>query len=121
MSPVGDGPRRHPLLAELELPRLGWPRRSFPLLTKSLLFVAQEGTRSSQRTPQGDVARLESANHDPSLQVFDPQTGALLAEVPLPGNATGAPMTYLVEGKQYLVVPIGGASQPAELVALSLR
>jgi quinoprotein glucose dehydrogenase len=67
------------------------------------------------------VARLESANHDPSLQVFDPQTGALLAEVPLPGNATGAPMTYLVEGKQYLVVPIGGASQPAELVALSLR
>lgn len=119
MSPVGEGPRHHPLLAELGLPQLGWPRRSFPLLTKSLLYVAQEGTRSSQRTPQGDVARLESANDDPSLQVFDPATGGLLAKVSLPGNATGAPMTYFIDGKQYILVPIGGASQPAELVALS--
>src|SRR5262249_23876373 len=43
MRPVGEGPRAHPALRHLHLPPLGWPRRSFALLTKSLLFVAQQG------------------------------------------------------------------------------
>jgi quinoprotein glucose dehydrogenase len=54
------------------------------------------------------------------LRAFDPDNGTLLAEVALPGNASGAPMTYMVEGKQFIVIPIGGASQPAELVGLSV-
>jgi hypothetical protein len=29
-------------------------------------------------------------------------------------------MTYMARGKQYIVVPVGGANLPAELVALSL-
>jgi quinoprotein glucose dehydrogenase len=52
--------------------------------------------------------------------VFDKTTGALLAKVELPANAQGALMTYMVRGKQYIVVPVGGANFPAELVALSL-
>lgn len=38
----------------------------------------------------------------------------------LPRNVTGAPMTYVLNGKQYLVVPTGGANLPAELIALAL-
>ncbi|HSF29830.1 MAG TPA: hypothetical protein VLK82_05060 [Candidatus Tectomicrobia bacterium] len=42
MRPVGEGPREHSALRHLHLPPLGWPRRSFPLLTKSVLWVAQQ-------------------------------------------------------------------------------
>jgi quinoprotein glucose dehydrogenase len=44
-----------------------------------------------------------------------------MASVPLPGSATGSPMTYVVDGTQYIAVPIGGSGLPAELVALRLR
>ncbi len=120
VATLGKGPVDHPALEGLDLPRVGWPRRSFPLATKTLLFVAQEGDRSSQRTPRGDVGGLKLTNVDASLMAFDPSDGSLIAEVPLPGNATGAPMSYMIDGKQYIVVAIGGASEPAELVALSL-
>ena len=43
-----------------------------------------------------------------------------IAKIALPENATGALMTYVTGGKQYVVVPIGGGNLPAELVALSL-
>jgi len=120
--PVGGGPRRHPLLEPLRLGRLGWNRRSFPLVTRTLLFVAQAGA-TGPREPATDrpwipIPRLVS--DDAALQVFDKASGDLIAKIPLPENATGALMTYVAGGKQYVVVPIGGANLPAELVALSL-
>ena len=57
---------------------------------------------------------------EPTLEVFDKTTGALLARIELPANAQGALMTYMVRGRQYIVVPVGGANLPAELIALSL-
>jgi quinoprotein glucose dehydrogenase len=121
MRPVGEGPRDHPALRHLHLPPLGWPRRSFPLLTKSLLFVAQQGIlRMLGPSPRRNADELELQNHEAVLHALEPDTGALIAHIPLPGNASGAPMTYLVDGKQFIVLPIGGAGQPAELVALSL-
>jgi quinoprotein glucose dehydrogenase len=121
MRPVGEGPRDHPALRPLRLPALGWPRRSFPLLTKSLLFVAQQGIlRGLGPSPRRNADELELQNHEAVLRAFDPDTGALIADIPLPGNASGAPMTYLLDGQQFIVLPIGGAGQPAELVALRL-
>jgi quinoprotein glucose dehydrogenase len=119
VRPVGEGPRNHPALRSLRLPALGWPRRSFPLLTKSLLFVAQQGIlRNLGASPRQNADELELQNHEAVLRALDPDTGALIADIPLPGNASGAPMTYLVDGQQFIVLPIGGAGQPAELVAL---
>lgn len=77
------------------------PSRIHILLTKTLLLAACEGGT-------------------PSLKAFNPQTGELVGEVPLPANATGAPITYSVNNKQYILMPVGGASQKAELVALAL-
>jgi quinoprotein glucose dehydrogenase len=57
---------------------------------------------------------------DPTLEVFDKASGALLARIELPANAQGALMTCMVRGRQYIVVPVGGANLPAELVALTL-
>jgi len=121
MRPVGEGPREHSALRHLHLPRLGWPMRSFPLLTKTLLLVAQQGiTRGIGPSPRRNAIEVGLQNYEAVLNAFDPDTGDLLAKVALPGNALGAPMTYLLDGKQFIVIPIGGASQPAELVALRL-
>ncbi len=108
-------------ISHLNLPKLGWDRRIFPLLTETLLFAAQEGiTLGRGSSPLGWASEVGSRNADPFLRVFDPDDGAELAQIPLPGNATGAPMTYMAAGQQFIVVPIGGASQKAELVALTL-
>jgi quinoprotein glucose dehydrogenase len=120
--PLGEGPRHHPLLQPLQLGKLGWNRRSFPLATRKLLFVAQRGSVASlQRAadrPWVPVPTLFS--DDPALQVFDKASGELIAKIELPENASGALMTYIAGGKQYIVVPIGGGNISAELVALSL-
>jgi quinoprotein glucose dehydrogenase len=57
---------------------------------------------------------------DPKLHAYDKATGKLLAEIPLPANATGAPMTYMVNGKQHIAFPVGGANITEELIALRL-
>jgi quinoprotein glucose dehydrogenase len=44
----------------------------------------------------------------------------MLAEIPLPANATGAPITYLADGKQFVVFPVGGGGLVEELIAVSL-
>jgi quinoprotein glucose dehydrogenase len=110
MAVNGDGPRNHPALKGLNLPPLGVPRRAYLLVTKTLLLSIQEGS-SFNTTP---------AKYPPVLRAFDKQTGKLLAEVPIPGHATGAPMTYMAGGRQYIVVPTGGNFQPAKMYALCL-
>ena len=120
MTPLGEGPRSHPALQNLALPLLGWEARGFPLLTKTLLFIAQEGiqrTRAGAEEPT--LAELES--RDPSMQAFDKETGRLIASIPLPNNAYGSPMTYSAGGKQYIVVAVGGANLLPQLIALTLR
>jgi quinoprotein glucose dehydrogenase len=59
-------------------------------------------------------------NEDPKLCALDKASGKRFGEVPLPANVTGAPMTYMLNGKQYVVFPTGGSNLPADLVALSL-
>ena len=54
------------------------------------------------------------------FRAFDKATGAVLWETELPAGTTGAPITYMHKGKQFIVVAIGGIDQPGEFVALSL-
>lgn len=116
MAPVGDLAQSVPALKALNLPPLGRPARGHLLLTKTLLIVGQEGT--TQRENGSATSRFEV--HEPKLSAFDKATGKLLGEVALPRNATGAPMTFELGGKQYIAVPTGGANLPAELIVLSL-
>jgi quinoprotein glucose dehydrogenase len=111
MSANGDGPRFHPELKALNLPPLGQAVRSGILVTRSLLFVA-EGDQLHPRTPPGGGGR--------KVRVFDKATGRAVWEMELEAGATGAPMTYSFNGRQYIVFAIGGAQHPGELVALSL-
>ncbi len=122
VRPSGEGPRDHPALAGLDLPQLGWPSRTFVLRTPSLLFTAQEGPfEITGFSPRGNAMVLETSSRNPSLRAHDPATSELIAEIPLPANASGSPMTYLVNGTQYIAIPIGGTALRAELVTLRLR
>jgi quinoprotein glucose dehydrogenase len=115
MVPMGD--LAHPRLKGLGLPPVGRATRGHALLTKTLLMVGQEGTtRRSESGPA--VGGFEV--RDSTLRAYDKATGQVVGQVTLPRNATGAPMTYMVNGKQFVVIPTGGANLPAELVVLAL-
>ena len=110
MTPNGDGPRDHPALKHLNLPPLGQMGRAAPLVTRTLLFVT-EGSAAGLSVPPGGGG--------PWLRAFDKRTGAVVAQIPLPAGATGAPMTYLHDGRQYIVVAVADEGHAPELVALS--
>ena len=54
------------------------------------------------------------------FRAFDKKTGRIVWEMELPGGTSGAPMTYMVNGKQYIVVAIVWRDMPGELIALAL-
>ena len=54
------------------------------------------------------------------FRAFDKATGAVAWETELPAGTTGTPMTYMFDGKQFVVVAIGGIDTEAEYIALSL-
>jgi glucose dehydrogenase len=107
----GDGPRHHRLLKDLDPPPLGIPGRPAPLVTKSLLFLG-EGSDS--------IPGIKDGMWGTRFRAYDKTNGNVLWDVELPAGTSGAPMTYLFEGKQYVVVAIGGKKYPAEWVAFAL-
>ena len=114
MTAHGDGPRNHEALKGLDLPPLGGHLGSNaggPLVTKTLLIVNSGGR---------DVPTLEDVA--PTITAYDKDTGDYLGSVRLPSIPQGNPMTYLYEGKQYLVVAVGGRRGAVpDLIALALR
>jgi len=102
--------RNHPALKGLKLDfdNMGQPGvRPGPLVTRTLLFLAEAGNLS------GDPGGL-------LFRAYDKLTGAVVAEIELPSKASGAPMTYMHEGRQYIVIAVSTREHPAELVALAL-
>ena len=68
----------------------------------------------------GGLVFIAATLYDNKFRAFDKATGAVLWETELPAGTTGAPMTYMFEGKQFIVVAVGGVEHGAEYVALSL-
>ena len=123
----GDGPRDHPLLRDLDLPPLGIPNRPAPLVTKSLLFVGEGSDTVIGTVPGGggayddpDTGYDESWRWGTVFRAYDKSTGAVVSEIDLGAGATGAPMTYMHEGKQYIVVAVSSRATEPEWVALGL-
>ena len=100
--PLGDGPRGHEALQGLDVPRLGnYEKSGGPLLTKTLLFIGQ-GIESQV------------------FRAFDKDTGYQVFEMDLPARSSAAPITYLADGTQFIVLAIGGGGATEQLVALAL-
>ena len=110
--PNGDGPRDHPALAHLNLPPLGQPSHNMPLVTKTLLFVSHGDPIMAGRPPSGA--------DDTMLRAYDKASGHMVWKMELPAGTTGAIMTYMHRGKQYIVAPVGSTDHPPEFVAMSL-
>jgi len=110
--PNSDTPREvqeHPLLADKIVPATGNDDRSGLLVTKTLLF-------------SGEGAGMYGSRWGGSIfRAHDKVTGEVLAEIDLGQNQTGVPMTYAVNGQQYIVVATGLPGEGGQLVALSLR
>ena len=121
MTPVGRGYEQLPELKGREMPAMGIPNRTFVVATSNLLLGAQEGINLVVGTsPERNAARYQASPYMPSLKAFDLDNGELVGEIPLPGNATGAPIAYEIDGIPFIVIPIGGAGLPAQLIALTL-
>lgn len=100
---------------------LGRLARNWSLITKTVMIVVQMGYYNAPRfVPTLNLPIRDLNNLDPHLWVYDKATGERLAEIELPANATGAPMTYMAGGKQFIVFPVGGGPLVEELIALSL-
>lgn len=113
MIPNGDTPewvKNHPALKGVQLARTGNADRVGLLVTKTLLFA-------------GEGAGLYGAvgGGGNKFRAHDKNTGEILAEITLPANQSGVPMTYSINGKQYIVMAIGAKDHPGELVALGLK
>ena len=62
--------------------------------------------RSAALTTGGGL--VVGADTDRNLYVHDAATGDVLFQTRLPASVTGFPITYAVDGKQYLAAPVGG-------------
>jgi quinoprotein glucose dehydrogenase len=97
----------HPALKGLKLPPLGRPgNNSATLVTKTLLIA---GEKNFGPTPSGQRGAM--------LRAFDKMTGAEVGAIYLPAPVTGSPMTYMLNGQQYLVAAISGGAHTGELIA----
>jgi quinoprotein glucose dehydrogenase len=107
--PHGDTPdvvRNAPALKGVNIPRTGRGNgRIGTLVTKTLVIAGEAGYATTEK---GRGAKLRA---------YDKATGADAGEVFMPAPQSGSPMTYMLNGKQYLVVAISGAGYSAELVA----
>lgn len=109
--PHGDTPdaiRNNPALRGVTIPRTGQPGIAGTLVTKTLV-IAGETQFSTAGHPRGAL-----------LRAYDKDTGADAGAVFMPAPQTGSPMSYMLGGRQYLVVAIAGPGFPGELVAYVL-
>jgi len=98
----------HPRLRGVDIPeRTGHGDRGGLLVTRSLLFAGEGAGLYGGQTGGG-----------PMFRAHDKATGEIIAEFELPAKQTGLPMTYQIDGVQYIVVPIGDTGHIGELVAL---
>lgn len=105
MVPNADTPEQiadNEVLAGVDLGRTGRASRSLLLATPTLLFAGEGWLGASV------------------VRAHDKTTGAVLAEIELPASSTGLPMSYAVDGRQFVIYAVAGRDAPAELVALAL-
>ncbi len=110
--PHGETPdevRNSPALKGLNIPRTGRPGIIGVLTTKTLVIAGEAGVFTNAAGQKGAL-----------LRAYDKSTGKDAGAVFMPSGQTGSPMTYLLRGKQYIVVAIGGPGFPGELLAFSL-
>ena len=111
-----DAVKNHPALKGLTIPRTGRPGGAGgssggigTLVTRTLVISGEGGTVTMPNGQRGAM-----------LRAYDKATGTERGAVFMPGAQTGSPMTYMLNGKQYIVVSVSSSTLPGELVAYAL-
>jgi quinoprotein glucose dehydrogenase len=110
--PHGETPdviKNHPALKGLNIPRTGRPGNVGTLVTKTLVISGEPGFGMTSTGQRGSM-----------LRAYDKKTGSEVGAVYMPAPQTGSPMTYMLNGRQYLIVAISGGTYSGELLALRL-
>ncbi len=109
----GDTPdvvRNHPLLKGVTIPRTGQMGYNIgTLITKTLVIAGDGQVTTTPEHPRGAM-----------LRAYDKATGKEVGEVYMPAPQSGSPMTYMLNGKQYIIVAISGGNYSGEYVAFTL-
>ena len=104
-----DAVRNNPALKGVTIPRTGRQGTVGQLVTKTLLIVGEPGFGP---TPSGARGAM--------LRAYDKATGKEVGAVYIPAPQTGSPMSYMVNGRQYIIVAVSGAGYSGELIAFRL-
>ena len=106
-----DNIKNHPALKGMVIPRTGQSGVGMGVLVTKTLVVS--GERQFTTTATGQRGAM--------LRAYDKMTGNDLGAVYMPAPQTGSPMTYMLNGTQYIIVAVGGANHPAEFIAYKLK
>jgi quinoprotein glucose dehydrogenase len=110
--PHGDTPdavRNSPLLKGLNIPKTGQGGIVGGVVTKTLFIVGDPMVTAPGNRPRGAM-----------LRAYDKETGAEVGAVWMPAQQSGNPMTYMVDGRQYIIVAVGGGTYTSEYIAFAL-
>jgi quinoprotein glucose dehydrogenase len=108
----GDTPdivRNHPALKGLNIPRTGQQGGVVTAVTKSLVLAGDPQVTTTPQHPRGAM-----------LRAYDKLTGKEVGAVYMPAQQSGGVMTYMVNGKQYIVVAVSGGAYSGEYIAYAL-
>lgn len=104
-----DNVRNNPALKGLNIPRTGRAGNLGLVTTSTLVIGGEAGFITNAQGQRGAY-----------LRAYDKATGKDAGAVFMPAGETGSPMTYMLNGKQYIVIAVGGPGYPAELLAYRL-
>jgi quinoprotein glucose dehydrogenase len=104
-----DNIKNNPLLKGLTIPRTGRPGLISPLVTKTLVIAGEGGVFT---TPSGQRGAM--------LRAYAKYDGHEVGAVYMPAPESGSPMTYMYNGKQYIVIAVSGGNYSGELIAYKL-
>jgi len=111
-TPHGDTPdavRNSPAMKDVKIPKTGQSGNVGVVVTKTLIIVGDPSVTTTQDHPRGAM-----------LRAYNKQTGEQVGAVYLPAPQSGSPMTYMADGKQYVIVAISGGNYSGEYVAFAL-
>jgi quinoprotein glucose dehydrogenase len=104
-----DAVRNHPALKGLNIPRTGQAGAFGVLVTKTLVIAGDPLATTAPGRPRGAM-----------LRAYDKATGREVGAVYMPAQQSGSPMTYMVNGRQFIVVAVSGGNYSGEYIAFSL-
>ena len=106
-----DNVRNHPLLKGMTIPKTGQAGTSGIglMATKTLVVMGDPQVTTTPEHPRGAM-----------LRGYDKATGQEVGAVWMPAPQSGSPMTYMLNGKQYIIVAVSGGNYSGEYIAYSL-